>query len=267
MVLAYAVLLAYSFITLVPLVTMFLNGFKSMRDIFLRPFAFPWPLNYQNYVQAWNRANFSAYISNSVIVSVSSVVAVIVVSSMAAYVLSRYSFRLRRFLYLYFLSGLVLPSRLAIIPLFLLMRSLNLLDTRLSLVLVYVATGLPFSIFLLSNFLQSIPSEIEEAARIDGARPFQIYRMVMMPLLKPALATVAIFNFVNVWNDFYFPLIFIQSDSKRTLPLGISEFFGEYSIQWDLLFAALNIAIVPIVVMYLFASRLFMGGLTQGAVK
>ena len=265
--LAYIILLFYSFITAVPLIVMFFNSFKDMRGIFLTPFSLPWPPKYENYVTAWNEGSFSLYLINSIVVSVISVAAILVIASMGAYVLARYTFPFRRFLYLFFLSGLVLPARLAIIPLFLLMRDLNLLDTRLSLVLVYTASGLPFSIFLLTNFFQSIPGEIEESARIDGATPFQIYRHIMLPLLRPALATVGIFNFVNIWNDFFFPLILTSSDSKATIPLGITKFFGEYSVQWDLLFAGLNIAIIPIIILFIFASRQFMSGLTQGAIK
>lgn len=265
--LAYLILLLYSFITAVPLIVMFLNGFKDMRGIFLTPFSLPWPPKYENYLRAWREGNFSLYMINSVIVSGISVVAILLVASMGAYVLARYTFPFRRFLYLFFLSGLVLPARLAIIPLFLLMRDLNLLDTRFALVLVYTASGLPFSIFLLTNFFRSIPGEVEESARIDGASPFQIYLYIMLPLLRPALATVGVFNFVTIWNDFFFPLVLTTSDSKATLPLGITKFFGEYSVQWDLLFAGLNIAIIPIVILFIFASKQFMGGLTQGAIK
>lgn len=264
---AYVVLLLYSAITAVPLFVMVFNGFKDMREIFLEPFSVPWPLSFDNYIEAWTKGDFSTYMLNSVIISAVSVAAIVFISSMAAYVLARYTFPLRRFLHLYFLTGLVLPARLAIIPLFLLMRDLHLLDTRLSLVLVYTAAGLPFSIFLLVNFFRTIPVEIEESARMDGARPFQVYWHIMLPLLRPALATVAVFNFVTVWNDFFFPLIFIQSDSKATIPLGITNFFGEYAIQWDLLFAGLNIAVLPIIVLFILASRLFVSGMTQGAVK
>ena len=267
LLLAYGALLFYSLITAVPLLVMFFNGFKDMRGIFTEPFSLPWPIRFDNYVTAWTEANFSIYTINSVLITSVSVLAILLVASMAAYILARYSFPLRRFLYLYFLSGLVLPARLAIIPLFLLMRSLGLIDTRLSLVLVYTAAGLPFSIFLLTTFCRAIPREIEESARMDGARPFQIYWYIMLPLLRPALATVGIFNFVSIWNDFFFPLIFIQSDSKSTIPLGVSTFFGEYSVRWDLLFAGLNIAIIPIVILFIFASRQFMQGLTQGAIK
>jgi raffinose/stachyose/melibiose transport system permease protein len=265
--LSYAVLLLYSAVTAVPLFVMLFNGFKDMRGIFLEPFSVPWPLKFDNYIEAWTKGEFSTYMMNSIIISAVSVAAIVLISSMAAYILARYTFPLRRFLHLYFLTGLVLPARLAIIPLFLLMRDLHLLDTRLSLVLVYTAAGLPFSIFLLVNFFRTIPVEIEESARMDGARPFQIYWHIMLPLLRPALATVAVFNFVTVWNDFFFPLIFIQSDSKATIPLGITNFFGEYSIQWDLLFAGLNIAVLPIIVLFILASRLFVSGMTQGAVK
>ena len=147
------------------------------------------------------------------------------------------------------------------------MRSLHLLDTQIGLIFVYIASGLPFAIFLLSNFFHTIPLEIEDAARIDGCTPFQIYRLIMVPLLRPALATQAIFSFMSVWNDFFLPLILIRTESKMTLPLGLNTFFGEFFNQWDLLFAALTITIIPVMLLYLLMSRQFITGLTAGAIK
>ena len=265
--LVYAVLMVYTAWNLFPLLVMVISGFKSTREIFLNPFALPAKLSFANYAAAWQKANFSLYFTNSVVIALVSIVSLIFLSSMAAYVLARYNFPGRRLVYLFVLLGLVLPARLAIIPIFLLIRSLGLNDTRIGLILIYSATGFSFATFLLVNFFQSIPTDLEDAARIDGAGNFRIYWQVNLPLLRPALATVTVFSFVNIWNDFFFPLILINTNSRKTIPLGVQSFFGEYSIQWDLLFAALNIAVIPIIIFFIILSRQFIEGLTEGAIK
>jgi len=261
------ILLVWAVVNLLPIGIMLLSGFKSTREIFLNPFGLPQKWSLTTYVKAWKGANFAVYFRNSVVVAVVSILLILFVSSMASYVLARYNFPGRRLIYLYILAGLVLPVRLAIIPIFLLIRRIGLQDTLLSLFIVYTAGGIAFSTFLLTNFFRSIPVDLEDSARIDGAGVFRIYWQINLPLLRPALATVAIFNFITVWNDFFFPLIFINNKAKRTIPLGIQNFFGEYSIQWDLLFAGLNIAIIPMIIFFLILSRQFIAGLTEGAIK
>lgn len=262
-----AVLVLWAAVNLLPILVMLLSGFKSTIEILTKPFGLPAKWSLSNYVTAWNKAKFAVYFRNSVLVSVLSIVGIVFVSSMAAYVLARYDFPGKRVVYLYILAGLVLPGRLAVIPIFLLMRNIGLLDSLGGLILVYIATNISFSAFLLTNFFRSIPTDLEDSARIDGAGSFRIYWQVNLPLLRPALATVAIFNFINVWNDFFFPLIFINARAKRTIPLGIQAFFGEFAIQWDLLFAGLNIAIIPVIVFFLILSKQFISGLTEGAIR
>jgi raffinose/stachyose/melibiose transport system permease protein len=266
-VVVMAVLILWALGNLFPILVMLVSGFKSTVEIFTNPFGLPAKWTLSNYVTAWNKANFALYFRNSVLVSAFSIAGIVLVSSMAAYILARYDFPLKRVVYLYILAGLVLPARLAVIPIFLLMRNIGLLNSLAGLVIVYVASGISFSAFLLTNFFRSIPMDLEDSARMDGAGSFRIYWRINLPLLRPALATVAIFNFINVWNDFFFPLIFINARAKRTIPLGIQAFFGEYAIQWDLLFAGLNIAIIPVVVFFLILSRQFISGLTEGAIR
>jgi raffinose/stachyose/melibiose transport system permease protein len=186
---------------------------------------------------------------------------------MAAYVIARFDFKFKRGIYLFLLAGLALPTRLAIIPIFLIMRSLHLLDKLSGLVIVYAAGGIAFSVFLLVNFFKKLPRDIEDSAKIDGAGPFRIYWQIDLPLLKPALVTVAMFNFIDVWNDFFFPLILLSSRVKKTIPLGLQAFFGEYTIEWDVLFAALNISVLPILIIFLILSKQFIAGMTEGALK
>jgi raffinose/stachyose/melibiose transport system permease protein len=266
-VVVMAVLLFWAAINLFPILVMLLSGFKTTAEIFMKPFGLPEKWSLANYVTAWKKASFAVYFRNSVLVSVVSITLIVLVSSMAAYVLARYRFPGKRLIYLYILAGLALPARLAVIPIFLLMRGIGLLNSLVGLFLVYTASGISFSTFLLTNFFRTVPMDLEDSGRIDGAGSFRLYWQINLPLLRPALATVAIFNFISVWNDFFFPLIFINSRDKRTIPLGIQAFFGEYSVQWDLLFAGLNIAIIPIIVFFLILSKQFISGLTEGAIR
>ena len=265
--LIYLILAAYGFTVVYPVFLMILSSFKSTREIFQSPFALPDSWSLANYVEAWGRGNFSTYFGNSVFVTAVSLLIVLALGSLAAYPLGRYKFFGRQWLMLYFLAGLMLPIRLGILPLFFLMKNLGLLNTPWSLILVYASSGLPFTIFVLANFFETLPGELEEAARLDGAGEFRIYWQVMLPLIRPALATVAIFNFIPWWNDFFFPLIFIRAERFKTLPLGLFSFFGEHQNDWALLFAGLTITALPLLVLYLFASKQIIKGLTSGALK
>jgi raffinose/stachyose/melibiose transport system permease protein len=233
----------------------------------LKPFNLPAVWRWQNYVSAWQRADFATYFKNSILVTAVSIASILLVSSMAAYVIARFDFKFKRSIYLYMLAGLALPTRLAIIPIFLIMRNLHLLDKLSGLVIVYTAGGIAFSVFLLVNFFKKLPHDIEDSAQIDGAGPFRIYWQIDLPLLKPALVTVAMFNFIDVWNDFFFPLILLSSKVKKTIPLGLQAFFGEYTIEWDILFAALNISVLPVLILFLILSKQFIAGMTEGALK
>lgn len=263
----YFFLLALAFINLYPIFVLALSSLKTTPEIFLKPFSLPKVWKFSNYVEAWNKANFASFFKNSIIVTTFSLGAIVLVSSMAAYVIARFEFRGKKFLFLYLIAGLALPVRLAIIPIFVLIRDLHLQDTYLSLILVYTAGGIAFSMFLLVNFFKSLPRELEDSAKIDGAGPFRVYWSIDMPLLKPAIATVVIFNFVDIWNDFFFPLILINKDSLKTIPLGIQAFYGEYGVQWNLLFAGLNISVIPVLLIFVIMSRQFIAGLTEGAIK
>jgi raffinose/stachyose/melibiose transport system permease protein len=262
------VLIGYAIVVVYPLLIMLASSLKTTGEIFANPLSLiPETIRLGNYVAAWNQANFGTYFRNSIFVCAVSVTLILFFGSMAAYILARFSFPGNRAIYLLFLAGFMIPIRLAIVPLFIMMRDLHLLDTLWALILVYVAGGMPFTIFLMVNFFRHIPGDLEDAAVLDGAGPFQVYYQIMLPLVRPALATVGLFHFLNVWNDFFFPLIFIRSENLRTVPLGVSTFFGEYTNDWSLMFAALSISIMPVIVVYLLASKQFIAGLTSGAIK
>ena len=266
-IILFFILLVYLLVVATPFGVLFLNSFKSMREIYLKPFAITESFSLDNYVQAWEKADLGSAYINSLIVSITSIGGVLLFSSMLAFMISRYRFKFRRLIYIYIITGLALPARLAVIPIYVTLNQLNLIDTRIGLIMVYIATGTAFATFIIKGFMDSIPIEIEESARMDGATPWIIYWKIALPLTKPALVVVGLVNFVNVWNDFFFPLIILSSSSKETVPLAISVFFGEFSNQWHLIAAALSMSIIPIMLIFFVFSKNFISGITQGAIK
>lgn len=263
----YIVLIFFAFVCLYPIFLMITSSFKSQVEIFTSPLSLPTMFSFDNYVEVWHAVNFSDYIWNSLIVSFCAVLTVLFVSSLAGFYLARYPFKWNGYILFFFMIGLMLPMKLAIIPLYVIMLKMGLLDTLFSLIFVYVAGGIPFAVFIFFGFFRTIPGALEDSARLDGCNEFQIYYKIALPLMKPALSIVGIVNLVNVWNDFFYPLIFIRTDELKTIPLGMLTLFGEYDTQWNLLFAGLTISSLPMLIAFLFASRQFIDGLTQGAIK
>lgn len=261
------VLVANTVLMLFPIAIMVLNSFKTNAEIFTKPFALPDFANVGNFVTIWTSTNFVRYLFNSFLVTGSSLALILVLGTMAAYAVARYEFFGSAFVLLFFIAGLTVPLKLAIIPLFILMRNLGILDNQLSLICVYVAMGLPSTVFIMTGFIRTLPRELEDAARMDGANELLIMVKVMLPLARPALVIAAIQNAVPIWNDFFFPLVFIQNDDLKTLPQGLTTFMGEYNTQWGVLFAGLTLSAAPIVILYIFLSRQFISGMTQGAIK
>jgi raffinose/stachyose/melibiose transport system permease protein len=254
-------------VMLYPLFVMVLSAFKTNSELFASPFALPESFSAVNAARVWNETNFVRYLGNSIVVTASAVAGILVVGTMAAYAIARYPFRLSGLVFLFFLSGLMVPLKLAVIPLFIQLDALGLIDTRAGLVLVYVAMGLPSAIFILTGFLRSLPGELEEAARMEGAGELRIMLRIMLPLARPAMVIAAIQNAVPIWNDFFFPLVFITSERLKTLPQGLTVFMGEYNTDWGVLFAGLTLAALPIVAVYVVLSRQFIEGMTSGAIK
>ena len=260
-------MVVYCILIFYPLFNMVVSSLKTNREIFQNPFGVPLELQIQNYKAVWIDRGFGRYFMNSFIVTAAAMIFVIFFGSMASFGVSRYQYRLRIWLYMLFLSGIMLPLKAAIIPLFILIKSLNLINTHLSIILIFIAMGLPSTVFILSGFMKTIPTELEYAARIDGCNDWMIYRRIVMPITKSAIALVTIYNAVPIWNDFFFPLVFIQSNRLKTLPIGLSTFFGQYSTNWSLLFTGLSIAILPMLFLYIFMSKYFIRGMTAGAIK
>lgn len=261
------ILIANSVIMLAPIVIMLFSAFKSNAEIFRSPFSVPDFSHVGSILKIWTETNFLAYLVNSAVVTGAAMVLILTLGTMAAYAIARYRFTGASFLLMFFLAGLTLPLKLAIIPLFILMRDLGILNTRLSLVVIYVAMGLPTTVFIMTGFIRTLPSELEDAARMDGASEARIMWSIMLPLVRPAMVIAGIQNVVPIWNDFFFPLIFIQDDRIKTLPQGLTTFMGEYNTDWGVLFAGLTLSSAPIILIYIVLSRQFINGMTQGAVK
>ena len=261
------VLLLNAFIMIYPLFVMLISSFKTNAEIFTSPFALPHSFSLANAQKVWTDTNFVRYLANSIGVTGASIVLIVVFSTMAAYAIARYEFRGNALMLMFFLSGMTVPLKLAIIPLFIQLDTLHLIDSYAGLVLVYVAMGIPSAVFIMTGFLRSLPRELEEAPRIDGASELQVMMLVMLPLARPAMVIVAIQNAVPIWNDFFFPLILITSDSLKTLPQGLTVFMGEFTTNWGVLFTGLSLAALPITLVYIALSRHFIAGITQGAVK
>ena len=262
-----AALWIYAIAALIPLVLMVANSFRTTSSLYSDPLGAPWPLNLDSYRKAWTDGHFGEYFVNSLLVTTGAVALSTTVATMAAYALARVRSRLFTVLESVFISGLMLPIHLAILPIFYLLDGLGLVDSRLGLMLVYAAAGVPFSIFVLTTFFRQLPPELEEAARIDGANSWQMFLRIMVPMVRPAVATVVVFRFVPIWNDFLFPLVLLRTREKYTVPVGLTTFFGEYSTDWSSLFAGLVIATVPLVVLFLVATKQIVAGLTAGMSK
>jgi raffinose/stachyose/melibiose transport system permease protein len=260
-------LIGNSVVMLAPIVIMVFSAFKTNAQIFQSPFSIPDFTHVASILRVWNETDFLLYMGNSLIVTATSIALILILGTMAAYAIARYEFRGSGFILLFFLAGLTLPLKLAIIPLFIQMRDFGLIDSRLSLIFIYVATGLPTAVFIMTGFIRSLPNELEDAARMDGASEARIMWSIMLPLVRPAMVIAAIQNVVPIWNDFFFPLIFIQNNDLKTLPQGLTTFMGEFGTDWGVLFSGLTLSALPIIILYIALSRQFINGMTAGAIK
>jgi len=270
--LIFAVLAGYLVITVYPMIWVGYTSLKTDQEIFLSPFSLPTDLHWDNYRHAWINAHFSTYFLNSLLVSTVSVAGILFIGSMAAYALSRFQFRGSRLIFYIFLSGLMIPIQLSIVPLFFQMRDMHLLNSRFGLILFYVATGLPFAIFVLAGFFRSLPASLHEAAQIDGCSEWKVYWEIMLPLSRPGLITVAVFSFLGVWNEYFGAFMFMSGaggEEYRTLPLGLANITitSQYRSDWGTAFAGLVLVMIPTLLVFVPLQRYLVKGVTAGAVK
>lgn len=262
----YLIFLFVFLLVMFPMIWMFYTSFKAQWQIFANPFALPDRLNFINYIKAWTTGDFRLYFANSILVTLPSVLGLLAISSLAAYAFARFKFKGSNALFLFFLLGIMVPPQAVIIPGFQVVSRLHLLNSFLGLIFNYLS-WCSVGIFILRTFFESLPQEIEDAAKIDGCSSLGIFVRIALPLAKPALATVSIFYFVWVWNDFIYPLLYLQKDTMNTIPLGLMLFQGRYQVDWGMQTAALSIATFVPVLFYLIFQDKFVKGLTAGAVK
>ena len=263
----YLILTIWAFIVLFPVWTMIANSFKKQLDIFRNPFAPPAPLRLDGYIYVLRDSDFLRYCWNTVLIVGITIFLTLLTGSLAAFALANWMGKFSKFLYLFFLAGIMIPIRLGTINIFQIIRGLGLMGSMYSLIPIYVAWGRPIAGFVLTTFIQELPRELMEVAAIDGASRLRIYYSIILPLIRPALGTVAILNLVNIWNDIWFPLIFNLKESHRTLLLGVTYFFGTYQTDWTKVLVVLTLSTVPILTLYILMSRQFIKGLTAGAIK
>ncbi|MBQ2262778.1 MAG: carbohydrate ABC transporter permease [Loktanella sp.] len=263
-----AVLLLLVALIALPFWFVLTGSIKAPAEIIARePTLVPQSFTLEHYVKLLAASDYPLYMMNSLIVASVSTVLTLALAIPAGYAFFRMSFRGRETLYRAILLAYAFPSIVILIPLFGIFAKLGLVDSRVALVLVNVAFSLPFAIWLLRSFFAGIPTEIEEAARLDGGAPFTVLRRIMIPLAAPGIAAVAVFAFVTAWTEYVFASVMILSDAKRTVPVGFSGIIGQYQIDWGLLLAGASLSILPVVILFAFVGRWFVAGLTEGAVK
>jgi raffinose/stachyose/melibiose transport system permease protein len=257
----------WAVVILVPVVLLVFISLRTAQEYAAHPLSFPTSPHFQNYVDAWNQGTLPSAFVNNLIVTVVSTVGVVVFASFSAYGLTRWRGRAGNRLYVYFVLGLIVPFQLGLPILFKMWAQVGLVDSLPGVILVQIGANLPLAVFLYSGFLTSIPAELEEAARIDGAGDLRIFVSIVFPLLRPITATVVILTAITVWNDLIVSLFFLSTPTNQTLPLTIVGFVSIVSSNQPLIFACGVIAILPIIVLFVFLQRFFMSGLTQGALR
>jgi len=258
---------AFSVLCIFPIVWVMYSSLKDQQAFTLDIVALPTSLHFENYAKAFWDGHLNRYLANSLFVSAVSVVLTILIGFVTGYFLSRFSFRGRNVLYTMFLFGMLVPVYGLLVPLFIEYRNLHLLDHRLSLVLPDVAFALPLVIFLIESFLKSVPIEMEEAAYVDGANLGSTLARIVLPMCRPVLSTCIIISFLNIWNEFPFALVLINSQNLKTVPVGLTNFVGQYTVNYPQLMAGITVSILPVIIVYLCLYKRVIQGMVAGAVK
>lgn len=262
------ILTIYSMIALFPIVMIVINSFKARKAIFGAPFEFPTSETFSlvGYETVSERAAFHLYFLNSAIVTFVALALTLFIGAMAAFALAEYDFRGNALTALYLSIGIMIPIRLGTVGILRLMVDLKLVNTLTGLILIYVAQSLPLTIFILSQFMRQVPKDLKDAARIDGASEYRIFGMVL-PLIRPALGAIGIFTMIPIWNDLWFPLIVSPSTRTATVTLGVQQFLGQWVSDWNAVLSSLTLAMVPILILYIFFSKQMIRSITAGAIK
>jgi len=263
------IMIPYLVAVVFPLCWLVYSSLKTNRELFTGVWNLPEVPQWENYLRAWEKAGVSQYFSNSLIITSLALLGTVFLGSIAAYALARYPFPGSQVIYLAFIAGMMVPSFVGIIPLFFLMNDLGLLNTRPGLIIVYIAVNLPFTVFVLYGFFRTLPSEFADAAEIDGCTPIGTFFRVMLPMARSGILTVAILDFITIWNEYLYALVLISDQKLRTLPVGVANLYivNRYHADWTALFAGLVIVMVPCIVVYILFQSQFREGITVGARK
>ncbi|MGR4841789.1 carbohydrate ABC transporter permease [Rhizobium laguerreae] len=267
--LVHLALSAYTLVALFPVFLTIVNSFKDRASIFREPLMIPTPSTFSlvGYQTVLGQGDFATYFQNSFIVTIVSILLVLLFGAMAAFALSEYRFRGNMLLGLYMAIGIMIPIRLGTVAILQGMVAAGLVNTLTALILVYTAQGIPLAIFILSEFMRTVSDDLKNAGRIDGLSEYAIFFRLVLPLVRPAMATVAVFTMIPIWNDLWFPLILAPSEATKTVTLGSQIFIGQFVTNWNAVLAALSLAILPILILYVIFSRQLIRGITSGAVK
>ncbi|AEF17694.1 MULTISPECIES: carbohydrate ABC transporter permease [Thermoanaerobacterium] len=257
-----------------PVYIMIINSFKDRKEIFTSELSLPKALNFTYYVQAIQKMDFLTALGNSLFITVTSVVFIIVLSSMAAWVLERNKTTISNIIFYTLVATMLIPFQSVMIPLVQYLSkwqipgtNFSLIDTRYGLIFMNIGFGIGMSTFLFHGFIKNVPLEMEEAATIDGCNKFQLFWRIVFPNLKPIIVTVAILNVISLWNDYLLPSLVLRSPNLRTIPLSTFFFFGEFTIEWNLALAGLVLTIIPVIIFYLFSQKYIIKGVMAGAIK
>ncbi len=266
---AHTLLLSYTILALFPVFVILINSFKTRKAIFRHPLTPPNPDSFSlvGYETVLKQGDFFHYFQNSMIVTVVSLFFILLFGAMAAFALAEYRFRGNVWMGLYLALGIMIPIRIGTVAILQMMVASGLVNTLTALILVYTAQGLPLAVFILTEFMKQVSDDLKNAGRIDGLSEYAIFFRLALPLVRPAMATVAVFNMIPIWNDLWFPLILAPSEATKTLTLGSQVFIGQFVTNWNAVLAALSLAIIPVLALYVIFSRQLIRGITAGAVK
>ena len=267
LVIKYVLLIGFTILCIYPLVWLFLASFKTNAELYTNTWGLPEQWSMTNYINAVVKGGVFRYFGNSVIIAVSAVLVTVILATMASYAIARMHWKLANLTHSIFLLGMMIPIYALVIPLFSIFKGMGLLDTHLAVIIPQIAVGFPMAIFIICGFMRSIPTELEEAAIIDGCTVFQCFFKIILPIAKSSVVTVAVVQFINVWNDLLLPRIFHTDSSKMTLPVGLTNFQAMYSTDYVGMIAAVIITIIPSIVVYILLHKQIMEGMVAGAVK
>ena len=263
----YLILILFAVLCLFPLVWLFFSSFKTNSELFENPWGLPGVYRLDNYIQAIREGHILRYFANSSIIAFTAVLVAVILSTMVAFAIMRMDWKLSKLTLNIFLLGMMIPVYAMIVPLFTMFSKVGLLNTHAAVILPHIAISFPMAIFILTGFMGSIPRELEEAAVIDGCNIYEIFFQVIVPISKSSMVTVAVVNFINIWNDLLLPQIFLTDSAKMTLPVGLTEFQGQYATNYVVEIAAVVITVIPSVIVYILLHKNIMEGMVAGAVK